>query len=87
MTAVVMNTILIVQIAVLVAVLSAHSVSAGLFNHRVGWLKSRPTNTEERGNTASSKCFAIRGGASDKDASDEKVKGLCIGIDLGTTTR
>lgn len=82
-----MISILFVQIALLVAVLNANSARAGMFNHRVGWLKSRPSNSEERSNTANSKCFVLRGGASDKDATDEKVKGLCIGIDLGTTTR
>lgn len=77
-----MALFLLAQVALWVVCLG--SSNAFLFNHRAGWLKANPAN---RSNTLSSQCFKLWGGASSSDASDEKVKGLCIGIDLGTTTR
>lgn len=69
----------------IVALLSCNFVDAKLFNSRGGWLKSHTSDRDERRNMIPT-CVSLRGGSSEKSA-DEKIKGYCIGIDLGTTTR
>jgi hypothetical protein len=55
--------------------------TANIFSRHVG--KSRLKKKNEV-TSSIEQCFAFRGGASE---SEEKLKGTCIGIDLGTTYR
>lgn len=71
----------------LVCLLLGISCVAGkLFNSRGSWLKPRASFEEEKPLVVP-RCIALRGGASEKPSEGEKIKGVCIGIDLGTTTR
>mmetsp|Transcript_53525 Transcript_53525/g.105550 ORF Transcript_53525/g.105550 Transcript_53525/m.105550 type:complete len:711 (+) Transcript_53525:77-2209(+) len=75
-----MNLILVILI------LGISLASAKLFNFRAGWLKAKAPEKGDMQSTISSLCTSLRGGASEKPSGGEKVKGVCIGIDLGTTT-
>jgi hypothetical protein len=76
-----MNSFLKTSIVLLLAQQVA-VVQGGLFrNIGTSWLKSAQNEQAVR------KCFMIRGGGSDDQKNGEKVKGVCIGIDLGTTYR
>jgi hypothetical protein len=50
------------------------------------WLK-RSSNNEEQTSSGIRRCLTISGGASDNEKNGEKIQGVCIGIDLGTTYR
>lgn len=59
------------------------SEATHLFNSHNSWLNNKRNNDE---NTVRNKLFSLRGGSTDSDKT-EKIKGHCIGIDLGTTYR
>lgn len=77
------------------------STTSNVFpSSRNGWLRQQSTSSHDdneyelvRQNDAVSlkysNCLQLRGGASsdDKTSNDSKIKGICIGIDLGTTYR
>jgi hypothetical protein len=67
--------------------LGQHAVLGRLFGGRAGWLRPSGLGKQEETPIVTQRCFTLRGGAKEKVADGEKVKGVCIGIDLGTTTR
>lgn len=88
----------VVFIAVLVNLIYLElSTTSNVFpSLRNGWLRQQSTSGHDdnendlvRQNDAVSltysNCLQLRGGASGDD--DKKIKGICIGIDLGTTYR
>ena len=81
-----MRTVFGGRFAVMIVLLSAFA-NAKLFSPRVSWLKPSAVSVEhdEKG-TKVNNCFSLRGGANEKET-EAKIKGLCIGIDLGTTYR
>ena len=79
-----MNTI--INLVLLLLILSINVVNAKLFNSRAGWLKPSMSDKDDH-KTFVPNCVLLRGGSKDTPSDGEKVKGICIGIDLGTTTR
>lgn len=80
-----MSASLCVLLVAVVALLNCNFASAKLFNSKAGWLKPRVSERDDHKRLIPS-CILLRGGSSEK-SDDEKIKGYCIGIDLGTTTR
>lgn len=66
---------------VFVCTLVGH-VEAGIFSRFLGHQR-----LGQREESRSDHCMQLRGGSSDGKGSEEKIKGTCIGIDLGTTYR
>lgn len=79
---------MILRFFAVILILGINVSTAKLFNSRAGWLKPRLGQDDERITSVPvSRCFSLRGGAKEKVSDGEKIKGVCIGIDLGTTTR
>ena len=64
-----------------------NSESSGLFASRTNWMKETSKPDDFKLKNTLENCFSIRGGADDVSSNNEKIKGVCIGIDLGTTYR
>ena len=66
--------------ALILALVSVLAVKGSVFRRIGGWYaREKPA--------ATSRCLLLRGGANDKTDGNNKIKGVCIGIDLGTTYR
>lgn len=81
----------------------SHQLTATFFSRRLGrsHISGSPFNIRQEENNQDIDCnsehifpkqrlmksLRLRGGAIEKDEKNEKVKGTCIGIDLGTTYR
>lgn len=51
------------------------------------WLSGTKEDTNYHKRTSILSRLSVRGGSSDQESKASKVKGLCVGIDLGTTYR
>lgn len=62
--------------------------SSRIFRNSNSWLINKSSTTDdEKTYTTVNNCLSLRGGASNEKEEDTKIKGTCIGIDLGTTYR
>ena len=67
----------------ILAISSQYVCCTRLFRCANGWLGSQREEMSKL-----KRCITLRGGADGQEAAaDDKIKGTCIGIDLGTTYR
>jgi hypothetical protein len=70
----------------LIVFISIAFATSGRLGGSFSWLRSKKSSENESHDIK--QCFSLRAGATtDKPNGNDKIKGVCIGIDLGTTYR
>jgi len=89
-----MRSVIFIAVVVNLIYLQLSTTSNVFPSSKNGWFGRSSQDNDydliEENNAASlkySNCLKLRGGASSDDKTDSKIKGVCVGIDLGTTYR
>jgi len=87
-----MRSVIFIAVVVNLIYLQLSTTSNVFPSSKNGWFGRSSQDNDydliEENNAASlkySNCLKLRGGASSDDKTDSKIKGVCVGIDLGTT--